>query len=188
MYGGANALNNIDESASAAMNDASEAAAIAAAGVEEPKVYVLTRRENAGYVSFESDTSIIHSIANIFPLFFFSVFHKLPFLRTLVNMQRCITDHEVSSDLLFCSPKIKIIQFWGINNRQPGTRQISIPFDPEVLEKARRNVCRFGSLDQRYTRAHRGWKSFLCDSKWQKVYNHLYSLLICAVVLLKAAA
>jgi putative ABC transport system permease protein len=38
--------------------------------VEEPKVYVLTRSENAGYVSFESDTSIIHSIANIFPLFF----------------------------------------------------------------------------------------------------------------------
>ena len=38
--------------------------------VEEPKVYVLTRSKNAGYVSFESDTSIIHSIANIFPLFF----------------------------------------------------------------------------------------------------------------------
>ena len=38
--------------------------------VEEPKVYVLTRDENAGYVSFENDTSIIHSIANIFPLFF----------------------------------------------------------------------------------------------------------------------
>lgn len=39
-------------------------------GVEEPEVYVLIRRENAGYVSFESDTSIIHSIADIFPLFF----------------------------------------------------------------------------------------------------------------------
>lgn len=39
-------------------------------GVEAPEVYVLTRRENAGYVSFESDTSIIHSIADIFPLFF----------------------------------------------------------------------------------------------------------------------
>jgi ABC-type antimicrobial peptide transport system permease subunit len=38
--------------------------------VEEPKVYVLTRDENAGYRSFENDTSIIHSIANIFPLFF----------------------------------------------------------------------------------------------------------------------
>ncbi len=39
-------------------------------GVEEPETYVLTRKENAGYVSFESDTSIIHSIADIFPLFF----------------------------------------------------------------------------------------------------------------------
>lgn len=38
--------------------------------VEEPKVYVLTRDENAGYRSFENDTSIIHSIANNFPLFF----------------------------------------------------------------------------------------------------------------------
>ncbi|MST82934.1 ABC transporter permease [Bilifractor porci] len=41
--------------------------------VEEPKVYVLTRSKNAGYVSFESDTSIIHSIANIFPLFFIMI-------------------------------------------------------------------------------------------------------------------
>ena len=39
-------------------------------GVGEPETYVLTRKENAGYVSFESDTSIIHSIADIFPLFF----------------------------------------------------------------------------------------------------------------------
>lgn len=39
-------------------------------GVEVPETYVLTRKENAGYVSFESDTSIIHSIADIFPLFF----------------------------------------------------------------------------------------------------------------------
>ena len=42
----------------------------AADAVAAPKVYVLTRGENAGYVSFESDTSIIHSIADIFPLFF----------------------------------------------------------------------------------------------------------------------
>ena len=38
--------------------------------VQKPEVYVLTRSENAGYVSFKSDTSIIHSIADIFPLFF----------------------------------------------------------------------------------------------------------------------
>ena len=39
----------------------------AAAGLSEPQIYVLTRGENAGYVSFESDTSIISGIANIFP-------------------------------------------------------------------------------------------------------------------------
>ena len=62
-----------EESTAAASSEYAEE--MAAAGdeenvVEEPKVYVLTRSENAGYVSFESDTSIIHSIANIFPLFF----------------------------------------------------------------------------------------------------------------------
>lgn len=39
-------------------------------GLEEPDTYVLTRQENAGYVSFENDTSIISGIANIFPFFF----------------------------------------------------------------------------------------------------------------------
>ena len=49
---------------------ASEGPSAAKDAVAAPKVYVLTRGENAGYVSFESDTSIIHSIADIFPLFF----------------------------------------------------------------------------------------------------------------------
>lgn len=35
-----------------------------------PEIYVLTRNDNQGYMSFKSDTSIIHSIADIFPLFF----------------------------------------------------------------------------------------------------------------------
>ncbi len=39
-------------------------------GVFEPETYVLTRDENAGYVSFENDTSIVSGIANIFPIFF----------------------------------------------------------------------------------------------------------------------
>jgi ABC-type antimicrobial peptide transport system permease subunit len=77
----AEAASQTSGTGSAASEGASTAASsayaeeMAAAGdeenvVEEPKVYVLTRSENAGYVSFESDTSIIHSIANIFPLFF----------------------------------------------------------------------------------------------------------------------
>ena len=52
----------------------------AAAGISRPQTYVLTRSENAGYVSFESDTSIISGIANIFPLFFI-----------LIAMLVCIT-------------------------------------------------------------------------------------------------
>ncbi len=43
---------------------------LAEAGLAEQTTYVLTRAENAGYVSFESDTSIISGIANIFPVFF----------------------------------------------------------------------------------------------------------------------
>ena len=39
-------------------------------GIGEPKTYVLTRSENAGYISFENDTSILSGIANIFPVFF----------------------------------------------------------------------------------------------------------------------
>ncbi|MGO5160578.1 MULTISPECIES: ABC transporter permease [unclassified Bilifractor] len=54
----------------AANTAASDGMSAAADAVAAPKVYVLTRGENAGYVSFESDTSIIHSIADIFPLFF----------------------------------------------------------------------------------------------------------------------
>lgn len=44
------------------------------------KYYVLTRDENAGYLSFEGDTSIISGIANIFPVFF-----------VLISMMVCIT-------------------------------------------------------------------------------------------------
>lgn len=40
------------------------------AGLLPPVTYVLTRNENAGYLSFENDTSIVSGIANIFPIFF----------------------------------------------------------------------------------------------------------------------
>lgn len=42
-------------------------------GFEAPSAYVLTRSENAGYVSFENDTAIIGSVANIFPIFFIAI-------------------------------------------------------------------------------------------------------------------
>lgn len=50
------------------------------AGLEKPTVYVLGRTENAGYVSFKSDTAIVSGIANVFPLFF-----------VLIAMLVCIT-------------------------------------------------------------------------------------------------
>lgn len=43
------------------------------AKVEEPDYYVLSRASNIGYVCFESDSSIVEGIANVFPLFFFLV-------------------------------------------------------------------------------------------------------------------
>lgn len=41
--------------------------------VEEPDTYVLGRDTNVGYVCFENDSNIVEGIANIFPVFFFSV-------------------------------------------------------------------------------------------------------------------
>lgn len=49
-------------------------------GITEPQTYVLTRDENAGYVSFENDSAIVSGIANIFPIFFI-----------LIAMLVCIT-------------------------------------------------------------------------------------------------
>lgn len=43
------------------------------AGIPSPAGYLLTRSENLGYASFESDTQIVSGISNIFPAFFFLV-------------------------------------------------------------------------------------------------------------------
>ena len=42
-------------------------------GIPAPETYVLTRKENAGYVSFENDTGILSGVANIFPIFFIMI-------------------------------------------------------------------------------------------------------------------
>lgn len=42
-------------------------------GILAPETYVLTRNENAGYVSFKNDTGIIGGVANIFPIFFIMI-------------------------------------------------------------------------------------------------------------------
>lgn len=43
------------------------------ADLKEPDTYLLGRDTNVGYVCFESDSSIVEGIANIFPVFFFLV-------------------------------------------------------------------------------------------------------------------
>lgn len=43
------------------------------ADIEKPDTYVLGRETNTGYVCFESDSSIVEGIANVFPVFFFLV-------------------------------------------------------------------------------------------------------------------
>ena len=41
--------------------------------IEPPSVYTLTRADNAGYASFEQDSTIIENISVVFPAFFFLV-------------------------------------------------------------------------------------------------------------------
>ncbi|MDD6811154.1 MAG: FtsX-like permease family protein [Lachnospiraceae bacterium] len=41
--------------------------------IEDPDYYVLTRNSNIGYACYDSDSSIVASVANVFPIFFFLV-------------------------------------------------------------------------------------------------------------------
>nr|PZN10494.1 MAG: ABC transporter permease [Caldicoprobacter oshimai] len=41
--------------------------------IPKPKVYVLTRKQNIGYISFENDSAIVEGIAKVLPIFFFLV-------------------------------------------------------------------------------------------------------------------
>lgn len=43
------------------------------ADMEEPETYVLDRNTNVGYICYDSDSSIVEGIANVFPVFFFLV-------------------------------------------------------------------------------------------------------------------
>lgn len=43
------------------------------AAIEKPDTYVLDRDTNIGYACFESDSSIVEGLANVFPVFFFLV-------------------------------------------------------------------------------------------------------------------
>lgn len=43
------------------------------ADLKAPELYVLTRDTNAGYVSFESDSTIVEKLSGLFPIFFFLI-------------------------------------------------------------------------------------------------------------------
>ena len=43
------------------------------ADLKKPELYVLTRDTNAGYVSFESDSTIVEKLSGVFPIFFFLI-------------------------------------------------------------------------------------------------------------------
>lgn len=67
-----------------------------AAGIRQPEVYVLTRSENAGYVSFKNDTSIISGIANIFPVFFILI----AILVCMTTMTRMVDEERTQIGVL----------------------------------------------------------------------------------------
>lgn len=65
-------------------------------GITKPETFVLTRSENAGYVSFESDTSIISGIANIFPIFFIMI----AMLVCMTTMTRMVDEERTQIGVL----------------------------------------------------------------------------------------
>lgn len=65
-------------------------------GLFEPETYVLTRNENAGYVSFENDTSIISGVANIFPVFFILI----AMLVCMTTMTRMVDEERTQIGVL----------------------------------------------------------------------------------------
>lgn len=67
-------------------------------GIEltEPESYILRRTENAGYVSFENDTSIVSGIANVFPVFFILV----AMLVCITTMTRMIEEERTQIGVL----------------------------------------------------------------------------------------
>lgn len=64
--------------------------------LEEPETYVLTRRENAGFVSFENDTAIVSGIANLLPVFFIMI----ALLVCITTMTRMVSEERTQIGVL----------------------------------------------------------------------------------------
>ncbi|MDE6658865.1 MAG: ABC transporter permease [Eubacterium sp.] len=66
---------------------------------KDAKTYVLTREENLGYLSFESDTSIASGIANILPIFFIII----AMLVCITTMTRMVDEERTQLGVLKAS-------------------------------------------------------------------------------------
>ena len=65
-------------------------------GLSSPETYILTRNENAGYVSFENDTAIVGGVANIFPVFFILI----ALLVCITTMTRMVDEERTQIGVL----------------------------------------------------------------------------------------
>ncbi len=64
--------------------------------IEEASTYLLTREANVGYECFESDSTIVGAIANVFPVFFFLV----AALVCMTTMNRMVEDQRTQIGVL----------------------------------------------------------------------------------------
>lgn len=73
--------------------------------LRDADTYTLTREENAGYISFENDTSIVEAVARVFPVFFFLV----AALVCVTTMTRMVDEQRT---------QIGVLKAIGYSNRQ----------------------------------------------------------------------
>lgn len=64
--------------------------------LEAPETYVLTRRENAGFVSFQNDTAIVSAVANLLPVFFIMI----ALLVCITTMTRMVSEERTQIGVL----------------------------------------------------------------------------------------
>lgn len=65
-------------------------------GIAEPETYLLTRNENAGYINFDSDSSIVSGVADIFPVFFILI----AMLVCMTTMSRMVDEERTQIGVL----------------------------------------------------------------------------------------
>lgn len=64
--------------------------------IQKPTTYLLDRKHNAGYATFESDSNIVRGIANVFPAFFFLV----AALVVMTSMARLVDEQRTEIGVL----------------------------------------------------------------------------------------